>query len=127
MSIINSEVKTSTGCSPAELLFGDAIDLQVRVFEELNENVPINYDYFRNLVKLQKSLLKVAAETQLDSDMYHIKMRIKEDSDKNYVNLDVNDLVLWDDPAQSTPKLKYTWKGPFLILKKEVGEDHAEE
>jgi len=122
MRIINSEVKTSTGCSPAQLLYGDAVNLHVNMFKKLNKPVTVNYDYFRNLVKMQDILLTVAAELQKDTDLYHLNMRKTSDSSNIDIELAVNGLVLWDDPARSTPKLQYAWQGPFLILKKEGNE-----
>jgi hypothetical protein len=122
MRIINSEVKASTGCSPAQLLYGDAISLQVNMFKKLNKPVSINYIYFRNLVKMQNILLTVAAELQKDTDLYHLTMRKSLDSSNTDIELAVNNLVLWDDPAKSSPKLQYSWQGPFLIIKKEGNE-----
>jgi cleavage and polyadenylation specificity factor subunit 1 len=122
MRILNSEVKTSTGCSPAQLLFGNAINLQVKLFRDskLNDSNPIQYDYFRNLVKMQTALLTVAAETQLETDLYHLRLRTDDDKDSEDKLVEPGSLVLWDKPARAVPKLKYTWIGPFLVVNKVV-------
>jgi hypothetical protein len=120
MRILNSEVKTATGCSPAQLLFGNAVELKAKVFRDIPKTEKVNYDYFRYLIKMQNALLEIAAETQRETDEYHLVKRNNDNAqDSTSVEKLENSLVLWDDPARSVPKLKYTWQGPFLVIKKE--------
>jgi hypothetical protein len=122
MRIINSEVHSSTGVSPAQLLFGNAIQLQRELFKNStspNESVVINHDYFINLVRQQEILLQVAAETQRENDIFRLKIRSSGSDDFIYDELTPNTYVLWNDPSKSPSKLEYCWKGPFLLKKRD--------
>jgi hypothetical protein len=122
MRIINSEVKRSTGHSPAQLLFGNAIDLQREILKSKvnTKEVIINHEYFKNLVAQQSILLDIAESTQRENDLYHLKVRASTTGNPNENNvITENSYVLWNDPAKSPTKLEYHWLGPFLVQRKE--------
>jgi hypothetical protein len=122
MRIINSEVHSSTGCTPAQLLFGNAVNLQRELFQNISADsaTQVGHDYLRDLVKEQALLLQVAAEKQRSTDLYNLKVRSAKSVESDVSEIIPNSFVLWNDPASNTSKLEYPWKGPFLVKKRVV-------
>ena len=110
--ILNCEVKTNTGVSPAELLFGNAIDLGRRVLSEpvhMSEK-PIS-EYMDNLLKRQTLLIEVAQETQRKHDTHHLS-----GFDPDFTEYPINSYVLLIPPEGNRPKLSPRKKGPYRVV-----------
>lgn len=110
--ILNCEVKTNTGVSPAELLFGNAIDLGRRVLTEpvhMSEK-PIS-EYMDNLLKKQTLLIEVAQETQQKHDTHHLS-----GFDPDFTEYPINSYVLLIPPEGNRPKLSPRKKGPYRVV-----------
>jgi len=110
--ILNCEVKTNTGVSPAELLFGNAIDLGRRVLRKpvhLSEQ-PIS-EYMDNMLKQQALLIQVAQETQHRHDTHHLS-----GFDPDFTEYPINSYVLLTPPEGNRPKLSPRWKGPYRVV-----------
>jgi len=111
--ILNSEVKTNTGLSPAEILFGNAIDLGRRILHKpitSPTSKPLS-EYMANLLSQQERLNKVAQQTQLKHDSHHMSV-----VDPSITEFPVNSYVLLQHPAGKRPKLQMRKKGPYLVV-----------
>lgn len=115
MRILNSEEKTNTGLSPAEILFGNTVDLGRRI---LHAPLPTSADpsqplseYMEKLLSDQASLIQVAQETQLKHDSHHMST-----FSPNFAEFPVNSYVLLDPPEGSRTKLQTRKKGPYQVV-----------
>ncbi len=71
MRIFNSEEKTRTGVSPAEILFGNSVDLNRNLlFKSSSSDVDL-HPYLEQMLERQSALIKVAQETQREFDIPH--------------------------------------------------------
>jgi len=111
--ILNCEVKTNTGVSPAELLFGNAIDLGRRVLRQptLKSDQESMSDYMDNLLKQQALLIQVAQETQFKHDSHHLS-----GFDPDFTEFPINSYVLVVPPEGNRPKLSPKKKGPYRVV-----------
>jgi hypothetical protein len=123
MRILNSEEKTSTGVSPAELLFGNTVnlgrELMRRPLPESSQTVadgtpipaqPLS-EYMENMLQCQKRLIEVAQATQLEKDSHHMS-----GFDPAFTEYPVNSYVLLDHPEGNRPKLSTKLKGPYQVI-----------
>jgi hypothetical protein len=72
--IINANISSPIGVSPAQLLFGDAVHLERGILlphKEVTEGEEIPV-YFKRLLSTQSDLIKTAQENQLISDNQHM-------------------------------------------------------
>jgi transposase InsO family protein len=72
--IMNAQIKSPTGVSPAQLLFGDAVHLERGILlphKEVpeREDIPV---YLKRLLSTQSDLIKIAQENQKMSDNQHM-------------------------------------------------------
>lgn len=110
--ILNCEVKTNTGVSPAELLFGNVIDLGRRVLRKpVHMSEQPMTEYMDNLLAKQSLLIKVAQETQLSHDSHHLS-----GFDPNFTEYPINSYVLLNPPEGNRPKLSPRLKGPYRVV-----------
>ena len=110
--ILNCEEKTNTGVSPAELLFGNAIDLGRRVLRKpVHMSEQPMTEYMDNLLARQALLIKVAQETQLKHDSHHLSS-----FDPNFTEYPINSYVLLTPPEGNRPKLSPRLKGPYRVV-----------
>ena len=115
MRILNSEEKANTGLTPAELLFGNNVDLGRRILHE-----PFNKprqasetlsEYMDELLEAQATLIKVAQEKQHKHDTHHLST-----FDSNYTEFPINSYVLLILPEGNRTKLLTTRKGPYQVI-----------
>jgi transposase InsO family protein len=124
MRILNSEEKTNTGVSPAELLFGNTVDLGRellrRPLKQSSGDQPIVLtDYMENLLAKQKVLLEIAQETQRKHDTHHMS-----GFDPEFTEYPINSYVLLNHPEGDRPKLKTKLKGPYQVVNR-VGSTYT--
>jgi transposase InsO family protein len=115
MRILNSEEKKNTGLSPAEILFGNTVDLGRRILHASpptsnDPKEPLS-DYMDKMLAAQADLIKVAQETQLKHDTHHMST-----FEKNFSEFPINSYVLLDPPEGNRPKLQTRKKGPFQVI-----------
>jgi transposase InsO family protein len=119
MRILNSEEKTSTGVSPAELLFGNAVHLGRELLRrpsalttagEILPNKSLGA-YMENMLLNQRRLIEVAQATQLKKDLHHMS-----GYDPDFTEFPVNSYVLLDHPEGNRPKLNAKLKGPYQVV-----------
>jgi hypothetical protein len=124
MRILNSEEKISTGVSPAELLFGNTVnlgrELMRRPLKEISQpatdgqTVPVQKalsSYMENMLQCQKRLIEVAQATQLERDSHHMS-----GFNPDFTEFPVNSYVLLDHPEGNRPKLSTKLKGPYQVI-----------
>jgi transposase InsO family protein len=117
MRILNSEQKKSIGISPAEILFGNTIELSRRILypapvEETDDEPKRTLsDHVEKLYEAQTRILKVAQQTQMKNDEFHMSMY-----DEEYTEFPINSYVLVDPPQGSTGKLDVRRKGPYQVV-----------
>lgn len=116
LRIFNSETKRSTGVSPAELLFGNAVDLGRHLFHrqvfDANREPVVLTEFMKNMEERQHVLLKVAEETQRKFDSEHEIAKY----DKEYTEFPVNSYVLLSHPRENRHKLQSPKEGPFQVV-----------
>jgi len=105
MRIMNSEEKANTGLSPAEILFGNTVDLGRRILHQpisqpADSSQPLS-EYMEQMLSEQASLIKVAQETQLRHDSHHMST-----FEPNFADFPINSYVLMDPPDGSRTKLQ---------------------
>ena len=114
MRILNSEEKTRTGVSPAELLFGNAVDLgRYLLFRPTQAPDPdrdLN-EHLQQMLERQAAYIKVAQETQNEFDTHHMSRNDPELSD-----FPVNSYVLWNNPAGGRNKIQTKLQGPYQVV-----------
>lgn len=114
MRILNSEHKTRTGVSPAEILFGNSVDLGryllYRPTQPPNPDRDLN-EHVAQMLERQRILIEVARETQNKFDSHHMS-----EADPELTEYPINSYVLFNDPAGNRNKLQTKKRGPFQIV-----------
>jgi transposase InsO family protein len=116
MRILNSEEKSSTGVSPAELLFGNAVHLGRELLRRPHTQPNINTSdslgtYMENMLHNQRRLIEIAQATQLKKDTHHMS-----GYDPDFTEFPINSYVLLDHPEGDRPKLNTKLKGPYQVV-----------
>jgi transposase InsO family protein len=111
--IINSTPNRVTGLAPAQLLYGDAIDLSRQLLtlpkEEGGEQVYA--DYLEGLIHAQRNYARLALEAQ----QRHVAAYL-EQAPANPTSYSVGDYVLVSYPDRAPSKLHPRWRGPMIVL-----------
>ena len=124
MRIFNSEEKTRTGVSPAELLFGNAVQLHKQLLFKPSEDqqVPTRTGnlskHLDKLLTAQGTLIRVAQEKQRKADTYHIRS-----ADPGFTDYPVNSYVLYSHPAEGRGKMYPEKRGPYQVVNISLNKD----
>jgi hypothetical protein len=126
--IINSEIHSSTGVSPNNLMFGGRIDLDCGFFLPFpvpnTGDVPLS-QWSADLIAAQKRFIEVAALRQEKKDDVHKAKRsrnqITEFAPNSYVLVAYPDGRMGKKPPS---KLHTVWKGPMRVVSY-VGSDYV--
>ena len=119
---MNAEVVSALGFSPADIVFGKAINLDRSVLVPNKviacEARPDLAEYVRKLIEVQKHITEVAARSQRDIDAANIVKRggehITEFPVHSYVTVEYPESVSGRRAAPS--KVMTPRRGPFLVL-----------
>lgn len=115
MRILNSEEKQNTGLSPAEILFGNAVDLGRRILrdpiEQPRSSTETLSDYMQNLLSQQATLIQAARETQQAHDTHHLS-----EFSSDFTEFPINSYVLFTHPENDRSKLRMKKKGPYQVV-----------
>ncbi len=117
---MNAKVHDTIGVSPAELLFGQGINLYSGLLSGIPpESLTKGLDdaagsrlsnHVAKLVKAQHELIEVARINQVTSDSYHMKEAI------SFSNVyPVNSYVLLSPPDSSRTKMQMPKAGPYIV------------
>ena len=130
--IMNSQVHSATQVSPAQMLFGNAVQLERRMFldskmpagQEPN-SVPVS-EYMDKLLSLQETIMNIAMANQVKLDNYHIKQRAVNSPSE----FPINSYVLYADPSglktSGNTRLNTPLRGPFRVVNRRLAS-HQEE
>jgi transposase InsO family protein len=116
--IVNATVHTSTGAPPARILFGDAINLDRRLFNaELpaagSADVTTYEDYIGSLTAWQAAVVDASARHQRRV----VEERLREGpAAEDVAGYEPGDTVLVSYPGRPPDKLAPRWRGPFVVL-----------
>ena len=121
--VMNSMKHSAIGCAPANILFGNSVDLNRGLFPDkervsLTKGEPLN-EYLSKLLSIQGTIVEIAQKTQLETSAEHIQRKIVR-GDKPY-DLKVDDWVILEIPNTFTSldnrpdKLSMHYKGPYLV------------
>ena len=125
--IINSKVHLTTGVSPAQLLFGNAIDLDDQILNspsESNSTTTIS-DWADKMLTKQKQIITLAQKYQMEHDEHHLLTKVTEVKNNNVIEeFPINSFVLVEYPNRPPHKLALQNAGPFRVLKR-VGAKYS--
>ena len=119
--IINATKHESIGCSPAQILFGNAINLNNQIFLPSDER-PWNISlptWLSDKIAVQDAIIKRAQAIQKVKDDRHMLT-----TSRDITSYDVNDYVLVEYPATNLKKgppskLLTNLRGPMQVINKE--------
>jgi Chromo (CHRromatin Organisation MOdifier) domain len=128
--VYNNSVHSSTGVSPAQMLFGNSMDLDRGILyphTELSELPSRSVsDYLDRFLVAQAVILRAAVKHQLALDEYHVKVRSQPNlvlprkrkaaalDSSDITVFPVNSYVLYRNMSR-TSKFAHPWRGPFLV------------
>jgi len=123
--IKNSEIHSATGVAPASLVFGNNIDLNRGILTDYKKPTHNMSDYIANNLKYQSLAIKVAQDTQHETDMYHIQDSFTKKRKQSETEFKISSYVLVKyenrdgvklhaPPSKLHPKLR----GPFKVISK---------
>jgi len=124
---MNSQIHTATGVSPSELVFGHTLDLDRNILTTAVKTNPAMRlsDYLTDMYEAQETLLKIAYNKQLATDIHKIQSQIKKGNPNTETEFLINSYVLAQYEGRDGPKkhqpptsLHPTLKGPFKIVNK---------
>jgi hypothetical protein len=119
--IMNAKVHDTIGVSPAELLFGKAINLYTGLLSPFPPESLVKgqeeavggrlSDHVAKLIKMQNLLIEVARDRQLGTDSFHMM-----GSSRTKDAFPVNSYVLYKPPDGSRTKMQMPRAGPFIVV-----------
>jgi hypothetical protein len=114
--IINAQVHSSIGVSPAQLVFGNSIQLDRGiVFPNVpDQNEHSTYQsWIQNMLHIQNRIIQIAVDTQEKTDRFHIQQRQTD----NPTSFDINSYVLIEyENKQKPSKLHSRSRGPYRVV-----------
>ena len=111
MRILNSQEKSRTGVSPAEILFGNAVDLGRYLLYHPKASPDPDRDlnsHLEQMLDRQKVLIEVARDSQLEFDSHHMS-----EFDPDFTNYPLQSYVLWEHPGDKRSKMIRVIKAPI--------------
>lgn len=112
--ILNTQEHTRTGVTPAELLFGDAVDLDRAILCPLNgpRTVKLVHEHLDTMLMKQRELIEIASKLQNEFDEHHIATH-----DTNGITeYPVNSYVLLDREGGKRNKFSTQLRGPYQVV-----------
>jgi hypothetical protein len=119
--IMNASVHDSIGVSPAQLLFGNSINLDRGIFlpfvDKSGETVSLS-EWATKMLSKQADLLKIARDTQVVTSEHHIATK-RAARGEVYTEYPVNSYVLVNYHDRPPSKLHTHLKGPMRVVSSE--------
>jgi hypothetical protein len=116
-SIINSEVHGTIKVSPAQIVFGNMIDLDRGIFlpHKVSNHKQMRYSqYMSTMLQAQEDIIRVAYENQVKTDLHHMAMHTSLRTE-----FPINSYVIarYETSQHKPPsKLHLLQKGPFQVV-----------
>ena len=115
--IINSQVHSTTKVSPAQIIYGNAIDLDRGILlphlASRHEKMQLS-EWTSRMLQAQEDIIRIAKEHQEEHDVHHISMHTSERTEfpiNSYV------LIQYENSEHRAPsKLHPHLKGPFQVV-----------
>ena len=117
--IMNASVHSSTGVSPAQLLFGNAVKLDEGIFLPhrkgyVNEAEPENSlaEWAQKMQEKQAQIIEVARRHQTEKDQHHINQAVPATT----TEFPINSYVLVKYRNRPPTKFHSAWRGPMRVI-----------
>lgn len=117
--IMNASVHSSTGFSPAQLLFGNTVKLDEGIFLPHkkgynNEPEPETTlaEWAQKMQDKQAELIEIARQNQMSKDQHHIMQAEAADT----TEFPINSYVLVKYRDRPPTKFHSTWRGPMRVI-----------
>ncbi len=117
--ILNASVHSSIGVSPAQLLFGNSINLDRGILfkQNLSTHELTNLsEWTSNMLEKQETLLKLAKSMQEENDEFHIATHNKANSTTAITEYSDNEYVLVNYHNRPPSKFHTNLKGPLRVV-----------
>jgi len=122
--IMNTHIVSTIGVSPAQIIFGNAIDLDrnfvpIHVLNQPEERVEESYkNYMNNLIKNQLQVIQAAQDHLFDNDQKRLDRQRKDGA---ITEFPIGSIVLAQYPdkglgARAPTKFNPKWEGPFRVV-----------
>ena len=122
--VMNASKNSTTGVTPAQLIFGNNIDLDRNILFDSrlrDPNQPLS-EYMIKLMDKQAEIVAKAQATQAIVNQQHINSKLK--THRNIIDFAPNQYVLWEYPENgmlqrdSRPdKISSHYRGPYRVIK----------
>ena len=114
--ILNTQIKTSTGVSPTEMIFGNSVNhgrhfLTAPGPTMKDESV---HDHVKELMAAQERIIQIAQRNQEEHGIYVIAERSKNNS--HTTTFPINSYVFVQYETQNTTKLHTNKHGPHRVV-----------
>jgi hypothetical protein len=129
--IINSTPHSSIGCSPAELLFGNAVTLDRNLYHNLpssmdnsSKRISTNMKtWVDKMLSAQKTLIDIARDLQSKKDAHHLASKEGDEKD-DPTEFEIDSFVLARYPETAMgkrppTKLHTSWRGPYRVVNRQ--------
>jgi putative transposase len=129
--ILNAAPNAVTGVSPAQLIFGNSVDLDRGIFLPTEERegtegvTPSIKQYLDKLLAAQSVCIEIARQKQLLFDVSNLTREGEEDAEpRQNTEFGVNSYVLLRYPNTGVvnggrpDKLRTRWQGPFRVIER---------
>ncbi len=115
--IMNASVHSAIGVSPAQLLFGNAIDLDRNLFSlrEIENGEQNLSEWAEQMLNKQTILLNLARKHQRETDLKKISV-LDKNNDENITEYPVNSYVHVKHNTDPSSKFQPFWKGPMRVV-----------
>jgi hypothetical protein len=111
--IMNSQIHTSIGVSPSQLVFGNSVNHDVNILiPRENKETGTYSDYYDNLLKVQSQLISVAQNQQHKLDAFHVAQRTPE----SLTEFPINSYVLCEYEVKKPSKYHTNLHGPYRVV-----------
>jgi hypothetical protein len=123
--IINASVHSSLGVSPAQIVFGNAtnLDRQLLQIPEGNKHLKASYgEYMSDMLQAQHDIIKSAAEHQHNTDALNIKKRVEKAKGKELTEFPIDSYVLvnYEGTGNKPPSKLHTFlRGPLRVVSRD--------
>jgi hypothetical protein len=123
--IMNASIHKSIGVSPAQIIFGNAVQLDRQILPLPDDvNDPVTYkQYLQDMLEAQSEIIKIAQKTQQDTDDFQIAKRTRANKrkfgGKEITEFPINSYVLvnYEGEDNKPPsKLHTHLRGPLRVV-----------